>query len=1115
MTVERLQSSDKRLIGIVILIAAASVIYTRANYRSAFPQASIDLRFSKDQITNFAQEFLARQGLDTEGFRNLTVFDPDERARFYLERELGLEEANRLMQAETSVWRWRARWFRPPDKEERIVYFSPQGRMVGFQHVIAEAAPGARLTREEAGALAEKFLREQTAKPHRLIEQQLQERPARHDHVFTWEQEDFRAKDATYWRTVVIQGDRLGAYSEFLHAPEQWQRDFAALRSSNELFQWIAEALFVLLGVAAIAAVILSLRRRDIPWRPLIALCSAIGALMVFNELNTLPFTLDRMPTSSPYHEMIVLGVLQAFGAGVGTFFYVILAGAAGEPLYRRSLPSHLPLSTIASLRALRTRGFFRACLVGYGFAAAHIAFVVAFYLVSRQLGAWSPQDVKYSDLLSTSLPWLYPLTISLLAATSEEFWFRLLAIPLLKRGLRVTWIAVVLPAFAWGFLHSNYPQQPGFVRGLEVGIIGVVAGYLMLRYGILSTLIWHYTVDAVLIGAFLFESGDWYFRISGAIVAGAVLFPLAVSLFLYRRNGGFEAADVPAGAAFVTEESPPPAATETAGADVANMAEELEPVRPVWRRKWLYIAAAVFLLLAVIARPTRLGDFFKVRLTAAEAAARADEALRSNGIDTGSWRRVAKFIANLNVADFEYVRRAAGLKAANEIVRERTISGVWLVRYLRPMESEEWRVYLDPSGEAYRIDHVLDEKAAGANLDSSEAIAIAGRYLDGVRSAPLADYKLVDSHERKFDHRTDHEFVWEHQTFRIGEATARMSVSVVGDRVSYYRRFLKLPEAWLRDFQRPRLQSYLVPALGGGIALPLLVVFVRHLGSRRHAGRRLRWKLCVAAAIVAALASALATLNTWPTLLLGYDTAKPLENYLGQVVLNALIVAVLAGLGIFLLALAADVFLGLAAGNRPLPRASIATAVAFAALLLGVRQSLSFIGQTIPGDRFSLPLWDIVAPESYVPALTVLVQSAVRAIALLCAGVILVSAAVRYARNRAGVSVIASCVVLLALAQSTTALQFGFHLIEGAFVIGLVFFLIRTSGVDLAAFGVALFWIETVALAGVMAAQPAAQLRWNGIAALLGSFAIGFIVLRWTPRSDAALSGQPFASGI
>ncbi|RPI08503.1 MAG: hypothetical protein EHM65_10240, partial [Acidobacteriales bacterium] len=433
MTTERFQRGDKRLLLVLAAVVAVSVVYTVFNFQAAFPEASLDLRLSKAEITELGRDFLRQQGLSTAGFRNLTLFDPDEGAQVYLEREMGLAQANRLMQGPVAVWRWRARWFRPPDEEELVVYLNPRGTLVGFNHRIPEAALGARLDKENARSLAAAFLAARSQAPQRLIEEQLQERPARYDYVFTWEQENFRAKDATYRRTILIQGDKVGRYSEYLYVPEKWKRDFATLRSSNDLYYRAAEVLYILLVLAAVVVLIQSLRQRAIFWRPLVVIAGAVGVLMVINEWNALPFAIDGMPTSSPYTQSLLRALLAALGAGLGVFFYVILAAAPGEPLYRASQPSSLSLLQLPTLRSIRTREFFRATVTGYGFAAAHIAFVVAFYLIGRRFGVWSPQDINYSDFLSTRLPWIYPLTISLLASTSEEFWFRLFAIPLLK----------------------------------------------------------------------------------------------------------------------------------------------------------------------------------------------------------------------------------------------------------------------------------------------------------------------------------------------------------------------------------------------------------------------------------------------------------------------------------------------------------------------------------------------------------------------------------------------------------------------------------------------------------------------------------------------------------
>ena len=201
------------------------------------------------------------------------------------------------------------------------VWLAPDGRLVGFQHVVPETAPGARPDRAAAHARAEEFLRSQTAQPHRLVEENLKQRPNRHDYVFTWEREGFNIQGATYRRTVEMQGDRVGSYIEFLHVPEQWKRDFAALRSKNTLYTQIAWAFYIPLIVAAIMVHIQAIQRRQVPWRPLIFLCAVVGVSMVANQWNSLPFFLDGVPTSTPMLQSVLIVVLQGLGAGVAVFF--------------------------------------------------------------------------------------------------------------------------------------------------------------------------------------------------------------------------------------------------------------------------------------------------------------------------------------------------------------------------------------------------------------------------------------------------------------------------------------------------------------------------------------------------------------------------------------------------------------------------------------------------------------------------------------------------------------------------------------------------------------------------------------------------------------------------
>jgi membrane protease YdiL (CAAX protease family) len=1088
---ERLERNDKRLLALLLVVVLASVVYTRFNFTAAFPEASIHLRYSKDQIQGMAQDFLKQQRLATDGYRSLTLFDPDDDGRIYLERELGLEQANRLMQGEVSVWRWRNRWFRPPQKEEMTVWLSPDGRLVGYQHAIREDAPGARLSKDAARAMAAEFLKQRTGTPQRVVEEQLQARPNRYDYLFTWEQEGFRAKDATYRRTVTIQGDQVGGYNEFLHVPEQWTRDFASMRSKNELFSQIATVLYVPLILAAVGVLIVSFRKRSVLWRPLLLIAGAVGVLMIVNQTNALPMTMDRMQTSSPYLEMLTIGLLQALGAGVGVFFYVILAAAAGEPLYRRANPARLALLKAFTGAGTRTKEFFLATTTGYAFAAVHLAFVVAFYLIGRKFGVWSPQDVQYSDLLSTTLPWIYPIAIALLAATSEEFWFRLFAIPLLERWLKVRWIAVIIPAFVWGFLHANYPQQPGYIRGIEVGVIGVAAGFLMLRYGIVATLVWHFTVDAVMMGMFLFQSDNWYFQLSGWVVAAAVASPLAISLVHYWRRGGFESAEG------VTNQAL--AAREPEAAVVEESVPAIEPHRAAWPVKWLYVAGTAGALALMVFHPTQFGDFLRITLTRTEARAIADREMNERHLAPEAWRAVTEFLPNLQTADFEYLREVAGARSANEAVRTRTTTGAWRVRYFQPLKKEEWHVLVGQEKRVLRVEHVLDEKAPGANLTAEDARRVAAEYVEKAQGVRVAEYRAVDASLEKRDARTDHEFVWEDATFRMGEAKARVVAEVLGDHVGRFRRYLKLPEQWVREFERPRLQRFLAPGLIGAVSLPLLVIFILRLSGRWSqfdGGHRYRWKVYLSVAAASTVCVAASYLNQWPLLESGYDTATPLDNSLAQAWLGRVMGVLMLALAGFLGALAVDVFVQMAAGRRPLSRPSLWRAVALALAAAGLSRALGVLEQALPGPRMSLPLWSVAGADTVLPAVTVVAQSYLAALLAVCVVSIGVAAAVRFLGLRMQVAGAVVLALVLAAGRALTAPQFALHVLMALVWVGVLVALIKTCAVDLVTFAVAMLWLEAVPRAWMLMAQPSAVHRSNGVAAVAVVMVAGGLLL-------------------
>jgi membrane protease YdiL (CAAX protease family) len=894
---------DRRAMALWALAAVVGLGIVLRYHDAAFPSVSIDFRVTRTEAEQQAGAFLSRQGYDPSRYRAVTTFGYDDAAKVYLERELGLERADTLMASAVSVWRWDTRFFRPEEQEEFTVSLSPAGRLVGFAHEIEERRAGARLPLEEARGIAERFLAaSQALNPdgYRLIEGHTTALDNRADHAFTWERTGFTAGEATYRVTVTVQGDRIGGYTEYLKIPEAWQRDYAHLRSRNELAQYVANVGLIGFVIALLVVFLREMSRKQLLWRFGVRCGGLLAVAFLALTFNLLSLALAEYQTTQSlegFYGLILVSSLIAAGAW---FLFVTLLGAVGSAVYRAMHPEKLAPEWLFSARALRTGEYVQASMIGYMIPLVMLGYITAFYLIGNRFGVWSPAAVDYTDLASTALPWLYPLTIGLQASIFEEGLFRLFAIPFLQRHLKSTFLAVLIPAVCWGFLHSNYPQQPFFIRGVELTAVGVLLGYAFLRYGILCPLIAHYAFDALLLSLFLFQSSRLYFQVSGVVVVGLMLIPLLPALIAWRR--GYLIDDplllnrtVSQGLAITAEAAPIPSPGPAEPAAAPEPAPVAAEAAPLSRRTLLAVwgCAAAGALLMAAAPVERFLDFLDVTIDHRQAIRIAETYLQERGIETEAFRRTAGFSIASDAAHhapgIRYIRQQAGVSALNEAYRDRLRPAGWAVRFFRPLQKEEYRVTVGADGKIIGYDHPVDEAAPGDTLTPDAAHALAHAALR-VQGWDPGAYRLAESNQERRAARTDHFFIWEDSLHTIGEGRFRLQATVQGGEVVQTRASFKPPEAWVRKEQERTLKDILLMVLGicaaGGLGVLAVMLFLLRL---RQGAVNWRFGLCMAALLTGL--SILSRLNGLPFWYAGYDTTESPGNFLAQRILSEFVV--------------------------------------------------------------------------------------------------------------------------------------------------------------------------------------------------------------------------------
>lgn len=1108
---ERLTRKDLRLAAACVAVIGAGAAIGVPLFPRAFPEASIDFRVTREEARRIAESALEARGFDVAGRTVLGVFDYEEEAKVFLERELGLARARTLLGRDVPVWRWSFRFVRPLEQGELRAFVAPTGELISFQRTLPENAAAPDAGAENARALAEETIRVHRGvdvSKLRLVEEKEERRPSRVDRTYVWESRTLAWKGAAVRYLVEVQGDRVGRSTLWLEVPEAWRQGYAALRSKNHAAGAAASLGLVLTAVALVVALLGRLRRSDVKWRWALGFALTGTALQAAASLNELPVTLFSYDTTESWASFVGQVLLSDLGSAclLGVLLLVLVAG--GEPEYREAYPEKPALGRVFSRRAFGTKRVFLGILAGYALTAAFFAYQAVFYVAADRLGAWSPADVPYSNLLGTSFPWLGVLLMGFLPATTEEFSSRMFSIPFLRRFVP-SWAAVAIPAAIWGFAHAGYPNQPFWVRGVEVGVAGVVVGVVMLKLDLFPLLVWHFTVDAVYTSLLLVRSSNPYFVASGALAAGALLLPFLAAGALAWRRGGF----VPeTGLTNGEVGSAPPPWPGASGAAAAVVAP-----RPLSTRAVVLAAAgavAVLALAATLLPRDRLEAEARVTRGAALEAARAF--VRSEGDDPERYIAVAEIGSALpsleeagetgrGLLPYRWERNAerwllerGGLAALRRWAGGVLPGPVWQVRLVREGDRHRWWVVVDArDGRVVSFFRGLPEEEAGASLPADEALA-AAREAARARGIDAAALTVVSAHAEERRARRDHRIVFESPREAVGEARRRVAVDVSGDRRSLVATALKLPEDWARARRKTAGATWAalgakVAGFGTLIGLGLVVLL------KTHRAGRIRWREAARCAAVLSLPALLERVAGLPTLLRTWSPETPLAAWAVPAA-SGVLVGLLVSYGLALVATglvtaAAPSALGLL--RRPLPGArarALRAAAATSLLVFAARSLAAGLGAALPEAAGFGGLAFPPGIDGWLPAAAVAASAAELAL-LAAGGAALASLLARELRFARGAG------LLLGLAAAGCWAP-----LEAQTAAGLVVPLVASALPAAAlALGIALFlkddpWAYAMTAAAVVLLREGATLAASGVAPWVASgaacLAAGLLVL-------------------
>lgn len=872
----------------LLLASLAGCIIYSMQSEKVFPSASIDLKLTKTEIKQLSDQWKNKCGYKEEKGIESTTFSYDDDAKTFLEYELGASRANELMHDTIPCWYWTTRYCKPLKQEEFSCWLDPVGHLVSFSHSIENDTELPNISHADAKKMAEDALQGDVKvdlKTYKLVEDGSVEQAHRTDHYFTWEDKSQVYSGARLRCYAYISGNEVTAVNHYLKIPDAWKRKFAKLRSYNDALEEVATIFYEALQAGIFFVFLWSFANGQIRWKFTLSVSIVYAILAILDSLNSLPQSLHEYTTTTPYSGFQVEFALRALWSGVSTFFQIFTLVAAAETVYRLARPNFISLEKSFTKRGAQTLQTLQGMLAGIGTFGIHLGWLIVYYILGRSFNLWCPLDISNSEALSSIVPALSSLNVGFNASLTEELTYRVLGLMAFQRLVKKFWLANILQAAAWAFMHSNYPQEPPYARGLELTVVGTIYGMVLNKFGLLACIFSHNLIDTFLGLNPLFTSRASSLKISAYLSLVPFVFVLAVPIMLWYREKKFNSESEVSNLAL----SPP---------KPHSFAEEVQHTAHSYSYKPLSTAKRLFLVfLIVVGAATEFGVHIpslahetNVTFSREDALKAATKVLTDRDLRPDAFSSVAYISSALDLEEFQYVFEK-DRPHMNQLVYNPETPLLWTVRFYKPLSGDEYRVMFDAKGKLEEVLVTMEEDEEGANLSKEEALAKVQDYFHKLHPE-MEPFVLDDSSEQKRDKRTDWNFTFKLPRFKVGTADYKVTINCIGDQPSGFSNAWSIPDAW--KFQRA-IKSWrerIVPNLLYACELGLIgmVLFWARGVIRASA---IPWRPAIMFGVGMAAIVVVKNLNDWPMFFASYDADAPLETYFIQKIVSDLLQAI------------------------------------------------------------------------------------------------------------------------------------------------------------------------------------------------------------------------------
>jgi sigma-B regulation protein RsbU (phosphoserine phosphatase) len=531
---------------IIALLGLTGLLYFIFHFPTLFPSTAIDMRLSKEQVANLAEESMRQWGYDAGQYKLSVSFQSREELIRYAGKHFRSEDANRILRGELPAYYWQATWLKPrkassagngsnsaslPAWIKNVkIRFDQDGREIGFIAEAEEDSAAKTITQEAARAKADSIFRARLAADtsmFKFLRTKQTTLDRRVDYFFVYQRTENIAGLPVNLEIGIL-GPYAGAFEYQYTLPKE---------TETKLSEYIrALPLLVLISALIIFYIfsfIKKLRADEISFK--------MALPLTFLSAIAFAYSMVEMVNENAFFESLLSLFFTSTFVGLVLLIAIVTSDALGREAWNEKL---LTLDTIRQRRvrySLFGQSLLRGIAIGFllrGITSLVLNVAAEFSTLDlakwsadiSDLNVWSPVLYRFSQVFFKSVWYQVVILLFLVSAFSKFFSHRL-------------WIVIITAVFwtfAFGVL-SDFPSAPYLVTILNNLVLGAAFAWTFIYFDLLTCLTAYFTFGLSFAALRFISYGYPAMVFDGIILMGFIALLALFGILGLRREIGKE----------------------------------------------------------------------------------------------------------------------------------------------------------------------------------------------------------------------------------------------------------------------------------------------------------------------------------------------------------------------------------------------------------------------------------------------------------------------------------------------------------------------------------------------------------------------------------------------